>query len=331
MLPILSVPSTVSETLSDFRSVFCRDEGFDYINRYITGLLVNPNKTLQGIFDLQVWVDREKAPSRRSMHESIFETNWSSDTFIQTHRRKLGLVYRGRGRYVISLDWTLSHHDRGPKIYAVKKRYDYVEKRYCLHQILPTAVISNKERIDGLDVIVQEPTFEKEEKVYLDATTKETYESLEDAGNRFVELLTYLEHQKAYRKKSEIFPELVQQIEDEGNFPFASYVFDNGVLCLELAQEIESRNKYWLSELEVSRHIFWNNRYRRIDEVARELRQEHPESFRKVTVQKRNGKLETYWVFTKCVRLRRYGKKRIYIIHRTEDLSDTPSLPNTSP
>jgi hypothetical protein len=58
---------------------------------------------------------------------------------------------------VISLDWTLAHHERGPKIYAVTKSYDYVERRTALFQTVVTAVVSNREWIDGLEVVVQDP------------------------------------------------------------------------------------------------------------------------------------------------------------------------------
>jgi hypothetical protein len=34
--------------------------------------------------------------------------------------------------------------------------------------------------------------------------------------------------------------------------------------------------------------------------------------------------MKEYWVFTKKVRLKRYGRKRLFIIHETQDLTDTP-------
>jgi len=65
--------------------------------------------------------------------------------------------------------------------------------------------------------------------------------------------------------------EIVRPLEDEGQFPQAPYAFDNAVLTLELTRLIESRGKHWVSELEVSRHIQWLGRWRRVDEVATEL------------------------------------------------------------
>jgi hypothetical protein len=108
--------------MESFRKIFCRAEGFEHICRFITGLILSPNKTLQGIYDLQVW--EGEAPSRRAMHEAVFESGWDSVALIEHHRREVAQAYQGRGCQVISLDWTLAHHERGPKIYAVTKSYD---------------------------------------------------------------------------------------------------------------------------------------------------------------------------------------------------------------
>ncbi len=117
---------------------------------------------------------------------------------------------------------------------------------------------------------------------------------------------------------------MVQHLEEEGNFPQADYAFDNGVLTVELTRLIESKGKHWVSELESSRLILWHDQWRRIDEVATELRQTHPESFRKVTVRCRNGKQKEYWAFSKSVRLKRYGRKRSAIVHERSDLTAQP-------
>ena len=79
-----------------------------------------------------------------------------------------------------------------------------------------------------------------------------------------------------------------------------------------------------MSGLESSRHILWKDQGRRIDEVAVEFRQLHPESFRHVTVRCRNGEQKEYGAFTKSVRLKRYGRKRIAIVHEGGDLTDAP-------
>ena len=49
MLPIVGVPETIRQGLAPYRDVFCREAGFEHISRYVTGLLLSPNQTLQGL------------------------------------------------------------------------------------------------------------------------------------------------------------------------------------------------------------------------------------------------------------------------------------------
>jgi hypothetical protein len=322
MLPIIGIPQTIAKGMESFRKIFCRAEGFEHICRFITGLVLSPNKTLQGIYDLQVW--EGEAPSRRAMHEAVFESGWDSAAFMKHHRTEVAQTYQGRGRQVLSLDWTLSHHERGPTIYAVTRSYDYVERRMALFQTVVTAVVSNREWIDGLEVVAQVPHDGKAEEAYLKATAKESYEQMAEARQRLLELLHYHQHRLAYRKRTELAVEIVRQLEAEGHFPRAPYAFDNGVLTLELTRLIESSGKHWVSELEVSRHIQWQGHWRRVDEVAAELRQQHPESFRPMKVRCRNGEEKVFLAFTKGVRLKRYGRKRLVIVHERRELSDAP-------
>ena len=61
-----------------------------------------------------------------------------------------------------------------------------------------------------------------------------------------------------------------------------------------------------------------------MDEVAAHLRTFHPESFRCCQVKFRNGAIKSFWAFSKTVRLKKYGKKRLVIVHEQEDLADAP-------
>jgi hypothetical protein len=322
MLPVVGVPKTVQRQMRPYRDLFRRSEGVEYVSRYVTGLLVSPNKTSQGIYAAQVWEGSK--PGYRAMHEAVFEAGWDAEELLPRHRELIAPEHRRRGREVIALDWTLVHHERGPHIYGTTKSYDYVEKRMGRFQTTVTAVIANRQLIDGIGVQIQEPNVGKEEAAYVKATVQASYEQREPARNRLWELLHYMKHQLAYKKRTEIVVEMVAQLEEEGKFPQADYAFDNGVLTLELTRLIESKGKHGVSELESSRHILWKDEWRRIDEVAIELRQLHPESFRKVSVRCRNGETKEFWAFTKSVRLKRYGRKRIAMVHEQADLTDTP-------
>ena len=317
MVPLVGVPETIRRGLAPYREVFCRAEGFEHISRYVTGLILSPNKTLQGIYDLQVW-EPGASHSRRAMHEAVFEAGWAADALMPRHRAVIAGAHRGGGRAVISLDWTYAHHERGLKM------WDHVEHRMAPYQTVVTAVIANRARLDGIEVLVQQPKQQEEELAYLQETVRESYTQMEVARGRVLELLHHRVHCLGYKKRTEIALDIVEQLEQEGHFPHAHYAFDHGVLSLELSRGIEHAGKHWVSELECSRHIHWQGQWRRVDAVAAELRHAHPESFRAVRVCCRNGETKSFWVFTKVVRLKRYGRKRLVIVHEQEDLGDTP-------
>lgn len=77
MLPICGVPETIQQGMMKYRELFCRDAGFEHVSRYVTGLILSPNKTLQGIYALQIW--KGESPSRRAMHEAVFAAGWDAE------------------------------------------------------------------------------------------------------------------------------------------------------------------------------------------------------------------------------------------------------------
>lgn len=323
MLPLVGVPQSLAQQLAGYRDIFCREEGFEHVSRYLSGLLLSPNKTLQGIYGQQVW-ESGKGASRRAMHAAVFEAGWDCQALMQRHRQVVSAEHQGQGPEVISLDWTLAHHERGPAIFGAVRAYDYVNHCMSRYQTVVTAVIANRGYIDGLAAEVQRPDYREAERAYLRMSAQASYEQMEQIRQRLIELLHHQLHCLSYRKRTEMAVEIVKQLEAEGQFPQAHYAFDNGVLTLELTCVIEAADKHWVSELECSRLIQWQGQWTRVGQLAAQLRQEHPESFRPLQVQGRNGDSKAVWAFSKVVRLKRYGRKRLVIVHEQEDLSDAP-------
>jgi len=107
-------------------------------------------------------------------------------------------------------------------------------------QTTVTALIANRQVSDGIDAQIQVPDLCKEEEGYLKAAVQASYEQMEQARTRLLELLHHMKHRLAYKKRTEIVVEMVKQLEAEGNFPLeaegnfpqADYAFDNGVLTV---------------------------------------------------------------------------------------------------
>ena len=103
MLPMVEVPQTIRKGLRPYRDLCRREEGFEHVSRYVSGVIVSPNKTRQGSYANQVWDG--KNPSRRVMPEAVFEAGGDAEELLPRHRRVIAAEHCGRGRAVILLDW----------------------------------------------------------------------------------------------------------------------------------------------------------------------------------------------------------------------------------
>ena len=86
-----------------------------------------------------------------------------------------------------------------------------MERRMARFQTTVTAVIANRQLIDGIDLQIQVPSVSKEEATYLKATVQASYAQMEQARTRLMELLHHLEHRLAYKKRTEIVVEMGAQ------------------------------------------------------------------------------------------------------------------------
>jgi hypothetical protein len=187
-----------------------------------------------------------------------------------------------------------------------------------------TAGVAHRELIDGIEVVVQEPQRHEEEIAYVNATIQAGSDQMEAARPRLLALLHHRTHRLAYKKRTAIAVEIVPPLEQEGHLPQANYAFDTGLLTVKLARCIEGVGQHWVSAGEGSRPIQWQGHWRRVDEGAAGLRSAHPESFRAVRIRGRKGETNQVWAFTKVVRLKRYGRKRLVIVHERVQLDDAP-------
>jgi hypothetical protein len=108
------------------------------------------------------------------------------------------------------------------------------------------------------------------------------------------------------------------------------------VLRLELTRCLENAATHGGRALACARPIQWQGQWRRVDAVAAELRHEPPERVRPVRVRCRNGETKAFGACTNVLRLKRYGRKRLGIVHANEALREvlrlllTEALPGES-
>lgn len=324
MLLLVGIPQTLQKHLATYRSIFCREAGFAHVARCLTGLLLSSNKTLQGIYYQWTWPESERV-ARQAMHAGVFESaGWSPEALMHRNRQVVARAHRGWGRAVLSLDWTFAHHPYSEKIYGAKGAYDYVTRCWSRYQTVVTAAIANSYRKDGVAVEMHVPNYQQEKLAYLAMNAQASYTQMEQVHQRLEKLLHYRKNRLVYRKRIEMVVDIVHQLEAEGNFPKADYAFDCGLLSRSLTEVIKASGQHWVSEIECSRLIIRKGQWQRTDGVAQQLREEHPESVVPKVVTCRNDEQRAIWAFSKTVRLKKYGRKRLVTVYETTDLGDAP-------
>jgi hypothetical protein len=244
-------------------------------------------------------------------------------------RQVVAPAHRGRGRAGLRLAWTDAQHERGPKSWGGQKAWEPVARRLAPEQTMVTAVLAHRERLEGLEGVVQPPDGHAEAGAYGQATGQDSSAPMEAARGRVWALLPPLLPRLGSKKRTEMAREMVPPLAQEGPVPQAHSAFDHGVLTLERTRGLERVGTPWGSEGEGARPIQGQGQGRRGDAGAAELRREPPERFRPVRVRGRPGNLRQRGALTKGVRVKRTGRKRLGMVHAHEDLREAPRLLRT--
>jgi hypothetical protein len=101
---------------------------------------------------------------------------------------------QGRGREVLSVDWTLAPHERGPHRFGVARAEADGQTRTARFQTGVTAVLSKRHVIDGVEVVGQEPNALKAERASWEATSRASDEPREEARQRGLDRLPHRQH-----------------------------------------------------------------------------------------------------------------------------------------
>jgi hypothetical protein len=274
---------------------------------------------------VQVW-EPDTPRRRRARPEAVLEAGWEAEALRPRHRAVVAGAHRGRGREVISLDWTSAHHERGRKRWAVHQAWDHVEHRLASEQTVVTAVVANRGRLAGSEVVVQPPDRHAAEMASWPETGQARYTPLETARGRLLALWHDRLHRLAYQQRTESARAIVTPRDQAGHCPHAHDACDHGVLHRELTRGLEHAGTHWVSELERARHLQWQGQWRRVEAVAEALRHAHPERFRRMWVRCRHGETTAFWAVTNVGRLQRSGRKRLVIGHASAALRDAPRL-----
>jgi hypothetical protein len=340
MLPLVEFPELVQHYAPFFEGVFS-DQAFIEFQRYISGLIVSKNKTVEGINRLVVHESRNQSSLNRLLTESPF----SLDCLNQKRLTLLDSLpeTKLKAQGVLGLDDTLLTH-YGQHFEQIAYLFDHVEQRYVWAHNLVTVHYSDDETDYPLLFQLWKPVnLEQLEQGLLAAglklkASKRAWQ--ESAPHRWRQYLLGVwrrnQHKagvaELYDSKLRIAEQLLGQWVQAHPDLKLPVTFDNWytqpAFCRFLDQTLQLP---YVGTLSGEDQVILKRGVEQLDAFAARLKQEHLDTvsaggrpvFKPITIRYK-GEPEPYYSYCATHRLPHFGKHRLVINHRRADLADHP-------
>jgi len=341
MFPLVEFPELVQHYAPFFKDVFSAAALIEF-ERYISGLIVSENKTVDGINRLFVVESRNQSSLNRLMTESPF-------SLATLNQARLGLLASlpGTGmkpKGVLSVDDTLLTH-YGQDFEQIAKLFDHVTGSYVWAHDLVTLHYSDDDTDYPLLFQLWKPVDLEQLEQGLRAAgiplkaSKETLKESDPRKWRSYLLGVWQRRQKKhpelrelYESKLIIAQDLLQQWVTEHPDQKLPVTFDNWftqpAFCRFLDQSLKLP---YVGTLASSDQVNLKTGRETLEDFAARLKQEHLETlqkgdkpvFQRITITYK-GERETYYSYCNTHRIHNFGKHRLVINHRQADLTDNP-------
>ena len=341
MIPLVEIPVLVRHFAPYFESVFSA-ESFTQFQRYISGLVLSENKTVDGINRIFVTDTRNQSSLNRWLNTSPFSVEALDRARLALLGGLPGTSLKSKG--VLSIDDTLLIH-YGQHFDKIAKLFDHVSRSYVWAHNLVNLHYSD----DRTDYPISFQLWEPAEVEVLEVGLKEAGIRLRDSKYALKEsdrrkwrsylLGVWSRHQKKeaveriYQSKLIIAQYLLRQFFDDNPSQKRSLpvTFDSWYTQPPFCRFLdETLHVAYVGTLCGDEMLQLAQGSQRMDAFAEHLQEEHHQNvkegkkkvFRKNTISYK-GEKETYYSYCQTHRLENFGKQRVVINHRQEDLSDT--------
>lgn len=340
MFPLIEFPELVQHYAPHFEKVFSA-EAFIQFERYISGLIVSENKTVDGINRLFVTESRHQSSLNRLLTESPF-----SLTDLDTARLNLlhslpGTQLKRTG--VLGVDDTLLVH-YGEHFDQIAKLMDPTTGNYVWAHNLVNVHYSDDDTDYPAQFQLWKPTNVESLEQGLRAAGLELKASKEvlktDAPHKWRNYLQGLwrRHQDQpavvalYQSKLIMAEQLLHTWVTAHPTPKLPVTFDNWYtqpgFCHYLDQTLHLA---YVGTLAESDQVQLKSGKQRLDQFADHLKAEHfaalkngkPPTFQPITIRYKGNK-ERYYSYCATHRIASFGRQRLVINYRQPDLTDTP-------
>jgi hypothetical protein len=338
MLPLVEIPELVQHYAQFFAPIFS-PEALEQFQRYVSGLIVSENKTVDGINRLFVIDVRNQSSLNRWLTASPFAVEALNQARLTLLASLSGTRMKPKG--VLSVDDTLLTH-YGTHFDKIAYLYDHVQGCYVWAHNLVNLHYSD----DQTDYPVHFQLWEPVEVEALEAGLKTAGVPIR-AGKYPLKASdpkkwrTYLlnlwrrhqqkpEVQHLYHSKLLIAQQMLTRFFSDHPDLHLPVAFDNWytqpAFCRFIDQTLQAA---YVGTLTGNDQVLLASGTQPLAAFALHLRQEHqqalqhghPPVFRKITMPYK-GETEIYYSDCNTHRIQNFGKQRVVINHRKEDLSD---------
>jgi hypothetical protein len=338
MLPLVEIPEIVRHYAPWFASVFS-PEAFIQFQRYVSGLIVSENKTVEGINRLFVIDVRHQSSLNRLLTESPFSVDALNRARIGLLSNLAGTQMKPKG--VLSLDDTLLTH-YGQHFDKIAYLYDSAQGCYVWAHNLINLHYSDDQTDYPVDFRLWEPVELDVLEAGLQAAgvpiRASKYPLKASAPHKWRQYLLGLwrrhQHkpavQQLYQSKLLIAQEILRQFVAEHPGLHLPITFDNWytqpAFCRFLDQTLRLPYVGTIAESDQVSLVSGGQSLKAFDlhlqqEHHAALKQNQPPIFRKITIPYK-GEQEIYYSYCATHRIHNFGKQRLVINHRQADLSD---------
>ena len=336
-LPLVQPAPIVLEHAPAFRSLFKNRCQYQHFQNYLTGLMVLDNKTMANITRCML-----ESADKTNLSRFFSEADWDAEAVNEERivylLQKTGRQRLGGRKSILAIDDTLAEHV-GSLFEYIDKHYNHGNNTYPLaHNLVTSHYVSGAVRFPvGWRLYRRYEEFTNWEtfvnKHFPDAVIpkkkKERNRFKKDVEAILLEDPEFRVLDEAFQTKITLAIELVKEAV-ELVIPFETALFDSWYLAPLLLEVLAEWGKKWISILKMNRNITTNN-LRILDEEGKAVRFENSKikvqdliplipapAFKPVQVGE-----ETYYCFSKNVRIPSLGKVRLIISFDNPELQGT--------
>lgn len=345
MIPIVKIPQVVEHFAPYFKDLFTCSE-YEQFQRYLSGLIISENKTVEGINRHFVVEVRDQSTLNRFLTDSKYEweaLNQRRLDFLQT-KQDTQFKTTGKLKGVLGIDDTLLTH-YGSYFDKISKLKDPHSKVIMWsHNLVNLYYSDDKIDYPVYQLLWEPPDIDKlvkkmdELSIFLNDDKRKVKDEKPGEWRDYILYARYSEKQfkhpeltEVYKTKLWLAKDLVEKFIDTYPDIDLPFCFDRWYTKPMLCDYISSENRTYVGLLEAKTLIEVKKlgKMKAID-FAKHLKKEQLEKdkihFQKVGIHWR-GKTTHFYAYTKIHNLPAFGKVRIVISYKKSDLSDeTPYI-----